>query len=282
MTDGRNLTLLHLAPHPDDEAIAAVATMLALREKGHRVINFACSLGGKDEERRRREVTEACRRADFRLVVHEPPLRISRGDDRQRAQVQLAATVRALVEQESVDVIVAPSPHDGHHGHEVVGRAARDAASGCGSRLWFWGLWADLPWPTLYFGFDDSRLDHAIDVLNAHEEEIARNDYRAVVRGRGAANRSLGSERVFGFGERMRDQPYAELLMEVVLRDGEWWTGGARELDPDDPLAEPRAQGMWRARPIGWWLHAASFGDQVGRPARTGQRIDAPTAMGDA
>jgi LmbE family N-acetylglucosaminyl deacetylase len=281
MTDGRSCTVLHLAPHPDDEAIGAAATLLALRDKGHRVINLACSLGSKDEERRLREVTEACRRADFELVVHEPPLRISRGDDRQRAQVQLAATVCNLVEREGVNVIVAPSPHDGHHGHEVVGRAARDAVGGSAVRLWLWGLWADLPWPTLYFGFDEPRLAQAIEVLNAHEEEVARNDYRAVVRGRAAANRSLGSERVFGFGAGMLGLPYAELLMEVLLRDGEWWTGGARQLEPEDPLAEARAQGIWRARPIGWWLHAASFGDQVGRSIGAGQRADAPVAMGD-
>ena len=275
MTDGRTLTFLHLAPHPDDEAIGAPATLLALREVGHRVINLACSLGHSDqEERRRREVTEACRRAGFELVVQEPPLRLSRGDDLQRAQAELVGTVRELVEREGVDVIVAPSPHDGHHGHEVVGRGARDAVDETGPRLWLWGLWADLPWPSLYFGFDERRLAQALGVLDAHKGEIERNDYISLLRGRAAANRSLGSERVFGFGSAMREPPSAELLMEIVLRDGEWWTGGARELDPDDPLREPPAAGMWRARPIGWWMHAASFGEQVGRPLAGGEQTD--------
>jgi len=31
--------VLHLAPHPDDEALGAPATLLALRDAGHRVIN---------------------------------------------------------------------------------------------------------------------------------------------------------------------------------------------------------------------------------------------------
>jgi LmbE family N-acetylglucosaminyl deacetylase len=235
-------TFLHLAPHPDDESIAAVATLLALREAGHRVINLACSLGEPTQrERRRGEVEEARRRAGFELIVQQPPLAISFHDDRSAAQRTLTDAVRELVVQESVDVVVSPSPHDGHHGHEVVGRAARDAVRG--PRLWLWGLWADLPWPTLYHGFEEPLLERSVHVLEAHAGELARNDYRDVVRGRAAANRSLGAERVFGFGSPIRERPYAELLRD------------------------PPPEGMWRARPIGWWLYAASFGDQVGRNA---------------
>jgi LmbE family N-acetylglucosaminyl deacetylase len=258
----RPLTVLHLAPHPDDEAIGAPATLLALVGKGHRVINLACSLGGADHRVRRREVEAACRRAGFELVVHRPPLRISGDDDRAEAQRRLTATVRRLVEAETVDVVVSPSPHDGHHGHEVVGRAARDAVHAFGApapRLWLWGLWADLPRPTLYFGFDRAALERAIAVLEAHAGELARNDYRPLVRGRAAANRVLGSERVFGWGSAMRPQPYAELLMEAILRDDRWWAGRARELDPARPLREPRHEGARRSVPIGWWLYAKSF-----------------------
>ena len=58
------LTVLHLSPHPDDEVLGAGATLLGLREAGHRVINLACSLGRPEQQdRRRAEVTDACRRA---------------------------------------------------------------------------------------------------------------------------------------------------------------------------------------------------------------------------
>jgi LmbE family N-acetylglucosaminyl deacetylase len=268
MPDTGKLCFLHLSPHPDDEAIGAPASLLSLREAGHRVINLACSLGGPGQARRRRkEVQLACERAGFELQVHEPPLRIGGHDDRDAAQRRLIATIGARLESEPVDVIVAPSPHDGHHGHEVVGRAARDAigrATGQRPRLWLWGLWADLPWPTLYFGFDDARLRQAIDVLEAHRGELRRNDYRIVVRGRASANRSLGSERVFGWGTPARPEPYAELLMELLFRDGEWWTNGARALEPADPLGDP-ADTHKGGRPIGWWLRGASFIDTIGR-----------------
>ncbi len=257
--------MLHLAPHPDDEAIGAPATLLALRDAGHRIINLACGLGRReDADRRRAEVVEACRRAGFELLVHEPPLGLSPGDDLAGAQRALTASVQAVAAAERVAVIVAPSPHDGHHGHEVVGRAARDAvrAMAGGPRLWLWGLWADLPCPTLYAGFGEERLGQALHVLDAHAGELRRSDYAAVLSDRAEMNRSLGSERIFGWGTAARAEPYAELLTEVLVRDGEWWTGDARELDPAAPTAAAPATGTGRAGPIGWWLDDASFQDR--------------------
>jgi len=251
--------VLHLAPHPDDEAIGAPATLLGLGAAGHRIINLACSLGRPNQATRRlKELQRACGRARWELIVHEPPLAISLGDDRAQAQAQLNATVQRVVEAEQVDLVVAPSPHDGHHGHEVVGRAARDAVMSLGRppHLWLWGLWADLPFPTLYSGFGRWRLRHALRVLSAHRSEIGRNDYRVLVRGRAAANRVLGSERVFGFGAPIRRQPYAELLTEVVVHAGTWWITFPRELDPRAPLHAADLQA-----PIAWWLDQPSLAD---------------------
>ena len=150
----------------------------------------------------------------------------------------------------------------------MVGRAARDAVSAApplGPRLWMWGLWADLPYPTLYVGFDKERMARAMHVLEAHEGELERNDYRRVVRGRAEANRILGSERVFGWGARGRPQPNAELLTEVVWRDGEWWASSARELDPEVPLAD----GDGAPVRLGWWMDSPSFADRL-RQATSG------------
>ena len=155
--------MLHLAPHPDDEVIGAPATLLRLRDAGHRVVNLACSLGQPDQhERRRREVTEACRLAGFELLVLDPPLAISRGDDFELAQRRLAEEVRRLIAEYDVALVVAPTPHDGHYGHEVVGRAARDAVAARGPVcLWMWAIWADLPLPTLFCPFDEALLERA-------------------------------------------------------------------------------------------------------------------------
>jgi LmbE family N-acetylglucosaminyl deacetylase len=249
------LTVLHLAPHPDDEAIGAGATLLALQAAGHRVINLAVTLGRPEQAARRlREVERACERAGFELVVHN-------------AERELTAAVASLIDEHRVDVLVSPSPHDGHHEHERVGRAARDAVharrEATPPRLWLWGLWADLPWPTLYHGFDEPLMERAIHVLEAHQGELERNDYRALVRARATANRVLGAERVFGWGAEAQPQPYAELLTEVVLSGAQWRTTGARELDPKDPFRDAPTEGAGRAVPIGWWLHESSFTDRV-------------------
>jgi hypothetical protein len=124
-----------------------------------------------------------------------------------------------------------------------------------------WGLWADLPHPNLYVGFDDEHVARAIHVLEAHAGELERNDYRLVVRGRAKVNRVLGSERVFGWGARARPQPNAELLTEVVWRDGEWWASSARELDPGIPLAD----GGGAPVRLGWWMDSPSFADRLRR-----------------
>ena len=129
-----------------------------------------------------------------------------------------------------------------------------------------------MPWPTLYSGFDERRMDQVIDVLEAHAGQLARNDYRDVVRGRAQANRALGAERVFGYGSAARGpQPLAELLTEAVLHDGQWWASPARELDPRAPLADALPPGPGdsparvRPHPLGWWLSQESFGDRMRR-----------------
>ncbi len=219
------ICVLHLAPHPDDEVLGAGATLLGLRAHGHRVINLACSLGRADQqERRRAEVGEACERAGFELVVHDPPLALSSDDDPFGARKALAATVERLIADERVDLIVSPDRDDAHHAHKTVAEVARTA----GVPWWTWGLWRDLARPTIFSGFGDTRLAELQHVLAAHRGEVARNDYPELLRARAIAARVLGAERVFGFGSERRPEPYAELLA-----DG----GPPRVLDLADPLA---------------------------------------------
>jgi len=207
-------SVLHLAPHPDDEVLGAGATLLGLRAHGHRVVNLACSLGRAPErrERRRAELVDACERAGFELVVLE--------------RDGLDATARGIVEREGVDLVIAPDPEDAHPAHAEVAAAARRVVEATGARLWTWGLWRDLARPTLYCGFDEERLAQLQHVLAAHRGELERNDFAELLRARAIAARVLGAERVFGLGAARRPEPYAELLA-----DG----GPPRVLDLADP-----------------------------------------------
>ena len=118
-------TVLHLSPHPDDEVAGMPATLMALRDAGWRVVNVACGLGRPAQHTRRRaEVEESCRRAGFELLVCDPPLALSAGDDLKASEEVLGELLAGLLPDLAPAIVCAPSPHDGHHAHELVGRAA--------------------------------------------------------------------------------------------------------------------------------------------------------------
>ena len=260
-------TVACLSPHADDECIAAPATLMALRDAGWRVVNVTCSLGRPEQsDRRRAEVTEACRRAGFDLVILDEPL----ADPLSGAQVgpsasRLEAQLEPLLDALAPRLLVAPSPHDRHRGHEVVGRAAlavgaRRADAGGDLRLWLWGLWADLPFPTLAVGFDQGRLEEILHALDAHAGELDRNDYRRLVRGRAEMNAVLGPERVFGFGTAGSGTAFVELLCELGRQAGSWRLGRPRWLDAGAPVE------VLGDRAVDGWLEAPSLTDRFGPP----------------
>ena len=71
-------TVVHVAPHPDDEALGCPGALLHLLDRGWKVVSVIASLGFPDQwARRRAEAEEASRRADFVPVFLDPPLDIS-------------------------------------------------------------------------------------------------------------------------------------------------------------------------------------------------------------
>jgi LmbE family N-acetylglucosaminyl deacetylase len=255
-------TLLHLAPHPDDELMGGPAIMLDLQASGHRIINLACGLGRpQDQERRKAEARESSRRTGFELIIPSRPAALGSGDDLHAARAKLATLIAELIHREAVDIVFSPSPHDRHPGHEVVGRAALDALSPLedgAPAWWMWGLWANLPFPTLISYFRSERLKQILDALDAHAGELARNDYRRLVRGRAEACAVLGPELVFGFGSRGAQREFAELATEAVFKDGDWRLGRSRELEPREPLVEPTRE------PLSAWLTEPSLTQSFG------------------
>jgi LmbE family N-acetylglucosaminyl deacetylase len=221
---------LHLSPHPDDELIGAPATLMALRDAGWRVVNLACGLGSRPDQRdrRRRELGEACRLAGFDLVL---------------ADADPAAGIAAAIEEIDPAVVLSPGPRDRHPAHMQVAALAREALEARGKaapRWWMWVLWGSLERPNLATGFDAARLREVQAALSAHRQELRRNDYRRLVRGRSEAAACLAPELIFGFGSEGERRPeYAEMLCEVVRADESWRLGSARWLDPRSPLPPP-------------------------------------------
>lgn len=232
-------TVIHVAPHPDDEALGCPGSLLHLLDRGWRVVSVLVSLGFPEQwARRQAEFEEASRRARFVPVILDPPLGISLTDDLALATDRMASELARLVAENGATLVVSPSPHDVHHGHETVGRGVQRALTALPSpiRWWMWGIWGDLPCPNVFFPFGQAELDRMLHILEAYEGEIARNDYRRLLTGRATTNAVLGSERVFGFGSAAASSlPYAEVLTEVLLMDGRWVASEAHQLD-EGPL----------------------------------------------
>jgi LmbE family N-acetylglucosaminyl deacetylase len=257
-------TLLHLSPHPDDEVAGAPATLMALRDAGWQIVNVACGLGRRAQHQRRRaEVEEACRRAGFALLTCDPPLDLSAGDDLAAAEDALVALLAQLLPELAPEIVCAPSPHDGHHAHELVGRAALRAIEAYDARkptLWLWGIWADLPFPTLISPFDQARLAEIQHALAAHESELARLPLDRLIEARAVLNAGVGEERVHGSGlAGDRAIEFAELLCEVILTPAGWQLGSPRRFDAEAALGSPSK------RPLGWWLSAESVHSRLRR-----------------
>ncbi len=255
-------TLVHVAPHPDDEAVGCPGALLHLLDRGWTVVSVVTSLGFSGQwERRRAEAEEASARAGFVPAFLDPPLNLDLDGDLDAATRRLGAELPAIVEEHDGSIVVSPSPHDVHHGHEAVGRGVQRAMAALPPdvRWWMWGVWGELPAPNVFYGFDQTVLDRALHILDAYAGELERNDYRPFLTGRAMANAVTGSERVFGFGSpSATTQPYADLVTEVRLVDGRFMASDPHYLDQGP---EPDAEYSVDLTP---WLDAPSMHELVG------------------
>jgi LmbE family N-acetylglucosaminyl deacetylase len=255
-------TILHVAPHPDDEAVGCPGSLLHLQDRGWTVVSLITSLGFEGQrERRRAEAEEAAARAGFVPVFLDPPLDLDLDGDLAHATERLGAELPALVKEHDASIVASPSPHDVHHGHESVGRGVQRALAALAPnvRWWMYGVWGELPAPNVFYGFDQAVLDRALHILDAYSGELDRNDYRPFLTGRAMANAVMGSERVFGFGSAGASRlPYAELVTEVRLLDGRFMASEPHFLDQGPG---PRAGYDVDLTP---WLDSASVHELVG------------------
>jgi LmbE family N-acetylglucosaminyl deacetylase len=231
-------TILHVAPHPDDESIGSPCTLLRLAARGARVVVVACGLGRPaDHERRRRELVAATRYADLDLLIREPPTALASDDDLDAAQRELLPWIAHLIDSSRADLVLSPHLHDAHPAHEAVARAVRDAVTAARQPpvWWSWGIWAEPRRPTLLVPCAPEDVERALGMLGHHRGELARNDYVAMVRAAGRLAAVRGVERVCGFGARaLVGVDHAELLTELGYVDGAWRFGQPRlaaELD---------------------------------------------------
>jgi LmbE family N-acetylglucosaminyl deacetylase len=222
---------VHVAPHPDDEILGCGGTLVSLRRAGWTVINLACSLGtASDAARRDHELQDSLAHLGFE-------------DRRLPAGGSIARAVVDLVAQTGASLVVSPHAGDGHPRHEAVGQSVASCGpdlGAAGAAWWSWGLWQDLPQPTIYAPYSGEVMDRLLGSLAAHRGELERNPYHDLLPARARALAILGSERVFGYGSGYAGGPfpYADLLCESRW-DGAWVPQAARVLDAGHPFGVP-------------------------------------------
>jgi LmbE family N-acetylglucosaminyl deacetylase len=258
-------SVLHISPHPDDEALGAGATLILLRKAGWNVTTLACSFGRSAQaSRRRAELVDACSRAGFDLRETAGEIRISASADHATAQTHLATEISQALTEQQPSLLVGPNPHDGHPGHEVVGRAIVNAVDSLPQpsrpRVWLWELWGLMPLPTLYVALPSDVMSLTASVLEAHRGELERNDYRRALEARAQLAAVLGFERVFGWGATAPKDAYADVLMEILCdRQPGWTLAKPRVLGLDTPLDPATASAV----DIGAWLARASARQEI-------------------
>lgn len=239
-------TVLHVAPHPDDESVGAPCTLLRLADTGARVVVVACGLGRPaDHPRRRRELAAACAAGGLELLVREPPVALGSRDDLAAAERLLTPWLADLIDASVADLVISPHLHDAHPAHETVARAVAAAVARSARRpvWWSYGIWADLRAPTLLHPCPPALVERAVAMLTHHAGELARNNYVAMVRSAGRLAAIRGVERVHGFGSAaLPGVVHAELLTELGMVDGEWRLGRPRV------AADPALPTSWAGR----------------------------------
>jgi len=174
--------LVVVAPHPDDEVLAAAGLMHHAAAEGHTVEIVAVTDGEASHPglpgdrtrlaaRRRRETTAALACLGLDPVVHH----LGRPDGR-------VADDEASLAEHLSDVLdhtttcVSPWRHDGHPDHEATGRAALTACRRTGATLVEYPVWA-WHWATPPTGMPASqlrRLDLPPAVRAAKKDAIDR------------------------------------------------------------------------------------------------------------
>ena len=285
-------TVLHLSPHPDDEVVGMPATLMALRDAGWRIVNLACGLGRPAQHQRRRaEVEEACRRAGFELLPCEPPLPLSAGDDLARRGGRARDACSRECSPRSTRRSCAPrlrTTGTTRTSSSAAPRAARSRRTpGPAPPLWLWGVWADLPFPTLIVALRRGRgWRRSSTRSRPTPPSMARLPLDRLVEARAvlAAGRRRGARVRLGLSTAIPPLELAELLCEVVLAPAGWRLGSPRRFDAEAPLASAlrapdrlvargrvgaRAPAPWRAAALTQLLSARRC---AARRARSGTR----------
>lgn len=203
------MTVLVVAPHPDDECLGCGGTVLALADRGTRVVAVFLTSGelglGRADVATARALREAEAEEAAGLLglarthfLRQPDWGLEERVD------HLARRLRDLLEEESVAHVYAPHAFDDHPDHAAAARAVNAAVAAVG---------ADAPPVSMYEVWTPMRrwaraeditatMGRKLAALRAHASQLDHFDYCAAVEGlnryRGALTTRTAYAEVFG------------------------------------------------------------------------------------
>ena len=158
------LSVLAIGAHPDDIEIAAGGTLLTLAERQPRMrIRYVVLTG---EPQRQAEVRAAARafipNADLEVQLHDLP------DGRLPAVYRpVKEVLEDLAKSFRPDVILAPSPHDAHQDHRIIGELVPTAFRNHTVLNYEIPKWdGDLGRPNVYVPLSDDVARRKVELLD--------------------------------------------------------------------------------------------------------------------
>jgi len=179
--------VIYLAPHPDDETLAAGGLLAALTETGIPVTVVAITDGdaaydpaGDSELADLRRLEQTAALALLGVPSHHI-LRLGFPDRGvHEHEIALAQQLVTLLDTVGPATLIAPWSCDFHSDHEATGRAAEFATASTGARLirWLWWSWhrrtvAELTTiPLTRFTLEPRWLDAKLAALAEHRSQL--------------------------------------------------------------------------------------------------------------
>lgn len=209
----QSLTVMILAPHPDDEAIVGSLPLRLAKENGAHVVAVAVTLGSKKErqEERQQEFTAACELLDFEAV--------ELAEDWKKKEKEL----RSLIQKYQPQLILAPHLKDHHPTHIKTGELLKKVLLPLKKTtlLVAWTeFWGPLQKPNLLLEVPEDLLELQMRALEKHAGEVARNPYHLRLPAWMMDNVRRGSELIEGKGSEGASFAFGVLYRLQLWKNG--------------------------------------------------------------
>lgn len=230
--------IVYCSPHPDDESLGGAFALRLRMEAGARVTNVAITLGSDptQRDRRRRELTSACKVLGFELIIPAEPAtgaasgfdHITLGSRRENseaweARVRVLADIFAREQPEAIFMPHADDFNDTHIGTHYLAFDALDQYLSARPRARVLVIetefWHEMGHPNLMVGITAEQAAIQMTAATEHGGEMSRMPYHLLHPCRMMNNVRRGSEVVGGQGAGVQPFTFAE-LHRVSFRHG--------------------------------------------------------------